>query len=235
MSLWGNTAPAPLTPENPPSPAFWQRPLGVRRDEEQQQLALSQHYSAAVCVLNTGEILRDYHTTQAPKGKRTYATRREEMMSGMAEIKTILSQRDYRTDALYHVAIWPNTDPAPHSLNTLKEKLLAPHFVLYLGRKSCPVSLPLFPLVIQGDTLKQAFAAYPRDKAAPWLERIEKPANPTPCYFEPGSLSEHRLGMEPTMRYPRRDQIISRKRWQFANRDECRHDPSINTEDTTDA
>lgn len=193
--------------------------LGIDRNDDEKHLQLSQQYGVAVCVCAAGELLRDYHTVQVPGGKREYASRRDELMLDKLNLNTILSQRDYRTGALYQIAVWCRKEIPAYTLNSLREKLLAPHFTLYLGRKSCPASLPLFPLVISDCSLRQAFDAYPLDKAKQWTDQIER-SELVSYYWESG-LSDAELGdMKASMVYPRRDQVSSRKRWQFANRDE---------------
>ena len=198
--------------------------LGIERSDEDTQTQLSQNYSVAVCVRASGELLRDYHTVQVPGGKRLYATRQDELLRDKLNLKTILSQRDYRTDALYQVAVWRNNDNAPFSLEELQQQLQQPRFCLYLGRKSCPLSLPLQPLIYKVMTLKQAFDQYPLDrsegKSGQFLEPLTASTRLVNYYWEHGNLSDTERGMNASMSYPRRDQVHSRKRWQFANRDE---------------
>ena len=201
--------------------------LGIERADEEKQTELAQNYGVAVCVRAAGELLRDYHTVQVPSGKRIYATRQDELLRDKLNLKTILSQRDYRTDAFYQVAIWPINDNPPFALAVLKKKLQQPYFSLYLGRKSCPVSLPVQPLIFSDVTLKQALDQYPLDKedgkTNGFLESLMKSARLVSYYWEHGNLSDAERGMRASMSYPRRDQVSSRKRWQFANRDEFYH------------
>lgn len=107
----------------------------------------------AVRVDTTGELLRDYHTSQVPPARRgvSYHTRRDEL--ACEKVNTILSQRDYRMDASYSIAIWVKNDSVPWTLSALASALQQPQFTLYLGRKSCPPSLPLQPRVIEVHTL----------------------------------------------------------------------------------
>lgn len=193
--------------------------LGIDRKDENVHQQLAEQYGTAVCVRASGELLRDYHTVQVPSGKREYASRRDELTLDRLNLKTILSQRDYRTDALYQVAIWCRDSKPVFDLDVLRDALLVPHFVPYLGRKACPVSLPLFPLLAEGSSLKQAFDDYPTDKAALWTGQLS--SDELIRYYWEGGLSQTEMGeLEATMVYPRRDQVRSRKRWQFDNRDE---------------
>lgn len=200
--------------------------LGIDRADDEAHVQLGQQYAVAVCVRASGELLRDYHTVQVPGGKRDYATRRDELLIDKLNLNTILSQRDYRTDAFYQVAVWCCDDNPPYSLDILRDKLFSPHFTLYLGRKSCPLSLPLCPVIVRNSTLKQAFDNYPLNKAKTWTDTLTA-ADLISYYWESGNLEQESLGMVPSMSYPRRDQIRSRKRWQFTNRDEFYHASSI--------
>ena len=192
--------------------------------------------------LRGGGILRDYHTSQVPpaKKKRYFATRRAELCDvDKNELKTILSQRDYHTDFLYKVALWQNGSDASFSLEKIRLALTHPHFCLYLGRKSCPLSLPLQPSVASGQTLKSAFDDYTFDAQ---IEKSVKSVS-LPHYWSDtvvennrmhrvrqcgtiiGTtiLLKHKLGMRQQMVRSSRDQVRSRRRWQFAERSECHH------------
>lgn len=229
MAAWGDIAvgehrPSQGHPSKSAIIGLLAAALGIRREEEDQQQALAQSYGMAVCVQAAGEILRDYHTIQVPGGKRTYATRRDELLTDSLNLNTLLSQRDYRMDAVYQVAIWGKTEALPFSLEQLAQALQQPVFTLYLGRKSCPLSLPLQPKLIHNSTLQQAFEQYPLNPSPEKRDGFINPLLPTKrwlsVYWEDG-LTNAELGqLKASMIYPRRDQVRSRSRWQFTNRDE---------------
>ena len=213
--------------------------LGITRDDEDRQLALSEALGFGVCVLARGGILRDYHTSQVPpaKKKRHFATRRGELCDvDKNDLNTILSQRDYHTDFLYKVALWQNGSDASFSLEKIKLALTHPRFCLYLGRKSCPLSVPLQPSVASSQTLKSAFDDYAFDAQ---IEKIVKSVslphywsdtvveNKSDAqgktmrhYYWDSSLAVEQAGMQQTMVRSSRDQVRSRMRWQFAERSE---------------
>jgi CRISPR system Cascade subunit CasD len=193
--------------------------LGIDREDDDMHSRLASEYGVAICVRAAGELLRDYHTVQVPGGKCEYATRRDELLTDKLNLNTILSQRDYHTDTFYQVAIWCSNEGAPFTLESLQQHLRQPHYTLYLGRKSCPIALPLHPVIFSGISLKQAFDDYPHSKAEGWTEYLGQ--SPLINYFwEGGKLKGSDLGMSSSMTYPRRDQVRSRKRWQFSSRDE---------------
>ncbi len=110
--------------------------LGLKREQEAQHLALNRGYQLATEV-QAGQLLRDYHTVQAPDkvGKFQYRTRRDELILGRDRLGTVLSTREYRTDACALVALKAN-DNAPYSLQQLMDAITRPVFVPYLGRKA---------------------------------------------------------------------------------------------------
>ena len=197
--------------------------LGIDREEDATQVKLNNNNGIAVCTHIEGELLRDYHTTQVPKGNRKYVNRREELLTDKLKLRTILSQRDYRTDAFHLVAVWISENDALYTLEDLKNALLKPRFSLYLGRKSCPLSLPLNPVIFSRVNLRQAFDVYYRDEVLAKVNpSIKKQCTTGVCsyFWEQGGLKAEELGLTSSMVYPRWDQVRSRKRWQFVPRDE---------------
>ena len=185
--------------------------LGIRRDEEERQKSLAASCSFAVRVDAMGVLLRDYHTTQVPSAKRgvTHYTRQSELATD--ELNTILSSRDYRCDAVYTVAITV-ADGAPYSLKELADALAKPVFTLYLGRKSCPLALPLHPQIVNAATLRDALAAVP-----PSNELTDIISNADANVFWEGDAAS---GLALQQVITRRDEPRSRKRWQFSDRRE---------------
>lgn len=137
--------------------------LGIKRSETQKLKDLADSIGIASKTYSEGTILRDYHTIQTPtSGKNVnFFTRKQELQS--AKVETILSSRDYREDGLWVVAIWLKPDAKDSKLvehnvdlQQLQHALKHPKFTLYLGRKSCPLSLPLSPQIITASHLKMA-------------------------------------------------------------------------------
>src|SRR5690554_4920903 len=80
--------------------------LGIKRDDEQSHVQLQTSVRFGIKQLTAGSLLRDYHTTQVPRqrSKTVYLTRKAELE--VKEPETILSQRDYRCDGVWVIAIW---------------------------------------------------------------------------------------------------------------------------------
>jgi len=221
MAAWGDMAVGEQRPTaNHPSKSailgLLAAAKGIRRDEESVHREMSAGYGFAVRVDAPGEILRDYHTAQVPpaKGKAQFFTRRDELRN--RELNTILSTRDYRMDGRYTVAVWQQENEAPFSLEVLANALRSPRLLPYLGRKACPLSVPMCPQQLEADDLKSAFAVvtFPDDGLLSNL----KLSSQIDYYWE--ALDAASAGMSASMVYPRRDQPLSRKRWQFVERDE---------------
>lgn len=185
--------------------------LGIRRDEEDRQKSLAESCTFAVRVDSMGVLLRDYHTTQVPSAKRgvVHYTRRSELATD--DLNTILSSRDYRCDAVYTVAITV-ADGSPYTTHQLAAALLKPVFTLYLGRKSCPLAMPLQPQVVSAATLRDALESVPPVEEL--LGIVQKGEGMV--FWEDDTAS----GLERQQVITRRDEPRSRKRWQFSERRE---------------
>ncbi len=202
--------------------------LGVDRNDDAAQAHLRAGYRLAVGVLSPGRLLRDYHTAQVPSRadmkKRPHATRRDELSLPKQDLNTILSSRDYRQDASALVALQANTG-APYSLEQLAAALKAPKFVLYLGRKACPLAVPLHPCISQADTVSAAFADYQQQLALLWAKELPRQTAPASLPVQKIAWGddfigddETTIGQQRTLSIIRKDQVISRQGWQFADR-----------------
>lgn len=219
LASWGETAvgevrPTGAWPGRSAIIGLLAAALGIRRDEEARQRELAAALGLAICIESSGELLRDYHTVQVPPERRgaAYRTRRDELAADT--VNTLLSQRDYRTDALYTIALWRKGEASVPRLVELAEALRRPYFALYLGRKACPPALPLAPHTVTAADLREAFegAVFPQD---PFLDSL--PDSEERIFVWEASETP---GMEPLHISPRRDEPTSRKRWQFGERDE---------------
>ena len=213
--------------------------LGIEREDEASHAELAAGHQIAVALLEPGSLLRDYHTAQVPSSsslkKRPHRTRADELALPKDDLNTILSTRDYRQDAVSLIAVTQRSDASGRwSLAEVAAALRKPRFTLYLGRKCCPPALPLQPLVLSVDSLRAAFVAYQqvmreageaakaklkrgatfRDIAAllEWWEGL----HPYRVAWEDGVSSGYQASME----VQRKDQPLSRRRWQFADRTE---------------
>jgi len=219
LASWGTTAvgevrPTAAWPARSAVIGLVAAALGIRRDEETRHRELAGGLGLAVCVERSGELLRDYHTIQVPPERKgaAYRTRRDEL--GAETVNTLLSQRDYRTDALYTVALWSKNGCSAPSLDVLAEALRRPKFALYLGRKACPPALPLAPHIVSAADLREAF-----DQADfPQVAFLDSLPSSGERIFVWEALTTP--GMEALHVSPRRDDPTSRRRWQFGEREE---------------
>jgi CRISPR system Cascade subunit CasD len=133
--------------------------VGIDRTDEKQHRTLSDGLGYAVRVDAVGRSLADYHTVQAGQGRAATRarTRRMELENPTA---TLLTKREYRTDALYTVVLWERSG-STWPLAVIEAALLQPIWTLYVGRKACPLGLPLDPRIIEADDLPGALAQRP--------------------------------------------------------------------------
>jgi CRISPR system Cascade subunit CasD len=189
--------------------------LGIRRDDGPGQQALASSVRFAVKQHSAGRLMRDYHTVQVPgrDKKARYFTRKDELAVPKDKLNTVLSSREYRQDGLWQVAVLLDTQ-SDWSLDELGEALRSPVFLPYLGRKACPLAVPLAPQKVEANGLREAFAAAPPricDQQGRWLHLPDS----VDFYWE-GDAGD--IAVQDT-RQPA-DEVISRERWQFGSRQE---------------
>ncbi len=202
--------------------------LGIERGNEEAHRALEEGLHYAVRTDAPGRPFIDYHTAQTPSARRgrSFETRREEL--GAERINTVLSSREWRSDACFTVALWERSSGSI-DLDEAAAALRRPRFALYLGRKSAPLGLPLDPALIEAANFMDALA-------------LRRPAivgeddRDTPGTVEAWTMSmiggAAAAGREVAFDADapeapgggrlerRRDAIQSRVRWQFADRGE---------------
>ena len=202
--------------------------LGLHRDDDAAQAALVDGYGLALLCYAPGRLLADYHTAQVPPAQRgrRFATRAEELAA--PALNTILSRRDYRTGAWHLGALWPRDNTVRWPLDALAKAMEQPEFVPYLGRKSCPLGLPLAPRLVEAVDPPAALLA--RHEEGPEAQLRDPTGRSFRHIFADAPwetmivvLDADDAGDDPRrLRIEmRRDQPRSRRRWQFDLRAEA--------------
>ena len=162
--------------------------LGIDRADHENQTELCK-YKMGVRAWSKKVHLRDYHTVQSvPSTIKNPSTRRTALEKAGLKTVTSITKRDYWMNALFVVAVssdgscrWP--------LKHLEKILLYPEYVLYLGRKSCPLCAPLSPTIKQGcdivDALKEPLQLkWPKMPHEPGFIYTDPIANRSPDIVE---------------------------------------------------
>ena len=170
--------------------------LGVERDGD---FAALDALKVAVAVFDDGRPLRDYHTVETVPSSviRQPNSRPQALAVAPPRNKTTITLRDYRTGGLYGVAVWGG------DLEPLKAALAAPHFTLYLGRKSCPLSAPPGAAIVCAGGPEQALETL---VPPPWRHGVA--ARWLMADAEPGDRHVEL----------RHDQPLDRMKWHFSPR-----------------
>lgn len=192
--------------------------LGIKRDDETDLRALQDSVAIAVKQIVPGSLMRDYHTTQVPSHSNKVVHRSRKSELAETKLNTILSSRDYRCDGLWVVAV-SLTEAASVTLDQLQAALLKPVFALSLGRKSCPLALPMHPNLLQPTSLKSALDSdfpaltHSNDSDKRWLG-----ANAWVTYFWEGDKNDLMPASSSVLTTHPWDEPIHRERWQFKQR-----------------
>ena len=120
--------------------------LGIARNERDRLRALADGVSMAVRV-DTRQATRQGGSTRALRVVKmtdchTVKDAREDY-AGLKSHDTIQTWREYLYDAEFTVALWCRPNSVV-SLDELEKAVKKPFFTPYLGRRSCPLSRPLF-------------------------------------------------------------------------------------------
>lgn len=107
--------------------------LGLRRDADLSELSALRF---GVRVDREGEVIKDFHTAQAVKSEKKAKKEKDEE----PEIIGYVTSRYYLSDAVFLVGLESEDDAF---LEKLEAALRTPCFPLFLGRRSCPPTLPL--------------------------------------------------------------------------------------------
>ncbi|MBD1581974.1 type I-E CRISPR-associated protein Cas5/CasD [Pseudoalteromonas sp. S16_S37] len=195
--------------------------LGIKREDKAELTALNEALSCHVKQYNVGSLLRDFHTAQVPsEDKKTQLyTRRDELYKSK-KVNTVLSNRDYRESGLWVVAL--ESRSSQYSLDVIRSALLRPKYMLYLGRKSCPLAAPLCPTLVENVSLKAALDhEFPPILGTEQADSIWLKPDKTVSYYWQGGredlLPEH---AERVHTQSVRDNPIDRKEWLFELRTE---------------
>lgn len=195
--------------------------MGILRTEEGKLQKLSESLVLGLCQRNSGVYLRDYHTIQMPPQtiipkKTGLFTRKQELEIEPDSLKAMLSTREYLCDSIFDVALQGEMS----LLNPIHESLLNPKFTLYLGRKSCPIGLPLGPKLWEAEDFMQAIEGYHQDIFSQWPEQSSYPLE----HILRASSQEVQYQWEPAMmagsqKITRYDKCVSREKWLFVKRE----------------
>lgn len=115
--------------------------LGIRREDKSAQQQLSDSVRFAIRCdsyemdgkpVATSKLI-DFHTVK--DARQSY--------SGLKSHETIITRREYLCDASFTVAVWLS-EQASLTLEQLQQAVKKPIFTPFLGRKSCPLTHPLW-------------------------------------------------------------------------------------------
>lgn len=218
MASWGQAAvggdrPTGLSPTRSAVLGLLGAALGIKRDDEQALNNLAESILVSSKLIGAGSLIRDYQTAQVPSHSKkiTHRTRKSELSE--EKLNTVLSGRDYRCDAL-RVVVISLTSSASLTLESLKDALLKPTFTLCLGRKSCPLAIPLAPMVVSVNSLKEALdSEFPSLTRSAKEDRLWLGLSKHVTYFWEGDKNEFTdkniLTIHPW------NSPLNRQRWQF--------------------
>ncbi len=141
-------------------------------------------------------------------------SRGEELSIPPHELSTSLTQRFYRSDAAAVACLWSLGPEARWKLEQLQAALRRPGFVLFLGRKSCPLAVPTSPILVTANNPVAALETVRFDIDSFLAPLLSQAPKVKPRFYWEGDWPD----LVPQETVHRRDRVQSRARWQFADR-----------------
>jgi CRISPR-associated protein Cas5/CasD subtype I-E len=191
--------------------------LGWNEEDDREIERLGRQLRLGVREDRAGTLVRDYHTVV---GGVLSAEGKIKINAATREPETVVSERYYLSDACFLVAL---AGPA-ELLVSIRGALQDPVWPPYLGRKSCPASLPLWPAVPGHPSGGEypSLAAALSIESVPWLQdREDRPSASQPAASLRAvvecDVREAQAGVEGVV-YPRYDVPLSFTRRQFGVR-----------------
>jgi len=120
--------------------------LGIERTDVEHLASLSASVRMAVRLDRHPQRLIDFHTVMAAR-----------KVDGKPNPNPVVSKREYLCDAQYTVLIHCIANKH-YSLAAIEQAIKSPIYTPFLGRRSCPLSRPLFDTLLSAVDFKQAFA-----------------------------------------------------------------------------
>ncbi len=142
--------------------------MGYRRDSNKIS-ELAGKLRMGIRVDQPGSIIRDFHTARPPQYGKDGMIKYNSDGTIKMEKNAYITQRYYISDACFLVGIECDDNEL---LSEIMNALKTPKFPLYLGRRSCPPSLPII-IGITSDTLESSLKQT-EWKAAEWYKNKYK-------------------------------------------------------------
>jgi CRISPR system Cascade subunit CasD len=146
--------------------------MGLSREAARERLPQLNTLAMGARIDRRGMRWWDYHTVGAGIGMTTAAGGFKSGAKG-----TLITRREYLADASFLVAL----QGEPAIIAAVTHALARPVWPMYLGRKSCPPSVPVLARPREGESWRNpaSFASLAEALAAPpWLPRLESDAEP---------------------------------------------------------
>jgi len=120
--------------------------IGIDRGDIKGLESLSASVRMAVRLDSKPQRMMDFHTVMDAR-----------KVDGKPNPNPVVSKREYLSDAQYTVLI-QSIPEMGYSLKSIEQAIKSPVYTPFLGRRSCPLSRPLFDTVLSAIDFKRAFA-----------------------------------------------------------------------------
>lgn len=132
--------------------------LGLQRGDEKLQL-LDERLHMAAYRERSGPLLTDFQTVQSPTGAILNTMRKPRG-------STIITPKQYVQDAVFQVFLYGDEK----ALLECEAAMKHPRWVVSLGRRCCPPSVPLLPQLFDAECIADAL----ENHVSPWWSTLQR-------------------------------------------------------------
>ncbi len=141
--------------------------LGIRRNDPERLQQLADSIGIAVRVDE-----RDFHVVKI-SDYHTVKNARADYIGKEEPHETIQTWREYLLDAHFSIALWSHAGAAI-ALDNLEAAIRKPFFTPYLGRRSCPLTRPLFESRLRAADSQEALRSIAPHKGTIYSEEVDE-------------------------------------------------------------
>lgn len=141
--------------------------LGYNRADDERIRQLNSDLKFGVRVDQPGRIIKDFHTVVKYKQNELGGFCWDEFGKFATDKSSYVTYRYYLSDAVFVIGLEAVSDEL---LELLRSALSAPAFPLFLGRRSCPPTLPLY-LGVSEEPLLDALRGVPWQAGSWWQKK----------------------------------------------------------------
>ena len=128
--------------------------MGIDRADQKNQQALS---ASVVVAVRQDDLSQQKNAYPVSRLSDFHTVEKARKADGKENKNPVVTRREYLCDVSFTIALSIASDTANFSLKQIEESINKPIFTPFLGRRSCPLTRPLFEACVQASSFADVF------------------------------------------------------------------------------